>query len=81
MPIFEFRCLKCGSLFEKLFINSGEELDIRCPDCKSTSFERVISRTSHVIGTGKGAGKPKITSKSCSSGNNCITMDIPGPGK
>ena len=80
MPIFEFRCTECGELFEKLFKTSGEEVDIRCPKCKSQSFERVISRTNHMMGSGRdGGGKPKVTTKSCSSGSNCATLEIPGP--
>ncbi|MFZ5648742.1 MAG: FmdB family zinc ribbon protein [Bacillota bacterium] len=81
MPIFEFRCIECGNLFEKLFKTHDEEVDIQCPKCKSESFERVISRTSHVMGPGKGGDrpKPKITSKSCSAGSDCMTLEIPGP--
>jgi len=78
MPIFEFRCLDCGSIFEKLFLNAGEQVEIACPKCKSESFERVISRSNHIMGSGS-SGKPKITTKSCSSGDGCVTLDIPGP--
>jgi hypothetical protein len=45
------------------------------------SFERVVSKASHVMGMGSGGSKPKITSKSCSSGNSCMSLDIPGPTK
>ncbi|MFZ5632342.1 MAG: FmdB family zinc ribbon protein [Bacillota bacterium] len=79
MPIFEFRCLECGHLFEKLFVRHDEKVDIECPKCRSGSFERVISRTSYVMKSGKGPSKPKVTSKSCSSGNDCVTLEIPGP--
>ncbi|GBF35691.1 hypothetical protein DCCM_4820 [Desulfocucumis palustris] len=79
MPIFEFRCLKCGNLFEKLFLNRDEEVKIECPKCKSDSFERVISKTNYKMTQGKGGG-PKISSKSCSSGNDCMTLEIPGYG-
>ncbi|RJQ32493.1 MAG: zinc ribbon domain-containing protein [Peptococcaceae bacterium] len=81
MPIFEFRCLECGNLFEKLFIASHDEVDIKCPGCRSGSFERVISRTNHVIGAGKGGQKPKLSTKSCSRGSSCTTLEIPGPGE
>lgn len=81
MPIFEFRCLQCGEVFEKLFYNSGEEAEMVCPHCKSESFERVVSSSSYVMGSGPDAPKTKVTSKSCGSGNNCMTLDIPGPAK
>ncbi|MFZ5597221.1 MAG: FmdB family zinc ribbon protein [Bacillota bacterium] len=80
MPIFEFRCLKCGEIFEKLFKTSNEEVNIECPKCKSDSFERVISRTNHIMGSGKSGGKrPSITTRSCSSGSDCTTLELPGP--
>ena len=28
MPIFEFRCLECGSIFEKLFMSSDEKAEM-----------------------------------------------------
>lgn len=78
MPIYEFRCLNCGNLFEKLFKSPHEEVQVECPKCKSESFERVISRTNYMMGSGKGK-KPNITTKSCSSGSECATFEIPGP--
>ncbi len=79
MPIFEFRCLKCGNIFEKLFLNNKEEVKIACPTCQSDSFERVISKTNYIMGTGKAGKEPKITTKSCSQGNSCATFELPGP--
>lgn len=81
MPIFEFRCLECGNLFEKLFRNNEEKVAVVCPKCQSESFERVISRSNHQMGAGKGGKKPKLTTKSCSQGNTCATIDIPGPSR
>lgn len=78
MPVFEFRCLECGHLFEQLFRNAGEKVEIACPQCRSESFERVISSTNYVMGSGK-PQKPKITTKSCGSGNTCATLELPGP--
>lgn len=82
MPIFEFRCLECSNLFEKLFMNSDEEVDLACPQCQSETLERVVSRTNYNIGVGPGGNKPKITTKSCGGGSNqCMTLDLPGPSK
>ncbi len=81
MPIFEFRCLACGSIFEKLFLRSDEEAVIDCPDCGCDAFERVVSKANYALGSGPGREKPKISTRSCSSGNTCMTMDIPGPTK
>nr|HID58785.1 zinc ribbon domain-containing protein [Desulfobacterales bacterium] len=79
MPIFEFRCLECGNIFEKLLTSSNEKAEMECPECRSTTFERVISRTNYVMGSGPGGKKPTLTSRSCSPGSSCMTLDIPGP--
>jgi putative FmdB family regulatory protein len=78
MPIFEFRCMKCGNVFEKIFLKSEENVELECSECRSQSLERVVSRTSHVMARGAGE-KPKLTTRSCASGSSCVTLDIPGP--
>ncbi|GEA16052.1 MAG: hypothetical protein PWR22_1558 [Moorella sp. (in: firmicutes)] len=79
MPIYEFRCLACGKLFEKHFASMHEKVELQCPECQSQSLERVISRVNFITRSGKGEQKPKLTAKSCSPGSNCMTLDIPGP--
>lgn len=73
MPIFEFRCLQCGNVFEKLFNNKQEEFVAQCPACNAEHLERVISRTNYII------GQAKPTDKSCGTGNICTSFEIPGP--
>jgi putative FmdB family regulatory protein len=81
MPIFEFRCGECGHIFEKLFFHSDDKADMSCPECRCQSVERVVSRTNYSVGLGPGANQPKITSKSCGSSNQCMTLDLPGHTK
>ena len=81
MPIFEFGCVECGHVFEKLFMNSDEEVDLVCPKCQSRSLERVVSRTNYAMGVGPEGNQPKITTKSCGESNQCMTLDLPGPTK
>jgi len=78
MPIFEFRCMDCGEVFEKLFINSDEKMEMVCPHCKSQSLERVVSRTNYAIGVGPGGNQPKMTTKNCGPSNQCTTLELPG---
>lgn len=78
MPIYEFRCSKCRNLFEKLIINSKEKIEIKCPKCNSEEFERVMSAANYAMGSGKGSKKPRIATKSCSPGNSCSTIELPG---
>lgn len=81
MPIFEFRCLDCTMIFEKLFVNSDEQVDLVCPHCGSRSLERVVSRSNYAMGTGPGGNQPKLTNRSCGESNHCSTLELPGPSK
>ena len=81
MPIFEFRCVACTHLFEKIFVHSNDQVDLACPECGATTVERVVSRTNYVMGVGPGGKQPKITTTSCGSGNSCTTLGLPGPSK
>ena len=80
MPIFEFRCTKCGNVCEKILLKSEEKVEMKCPECKADTLERVVSRTNHVMARGSGE-QPKITARSCGSGGSCLSLDIPGPTK
>jgi len=81
MPIFEFRCVQCGHVFEEIFKSSNEDIKLECPECHCDSVDRVLSVASHVMGSVSGGQKATLTEKTCGSGNSCYTMDIPGPTK
>lgn len=42
MPVYEYKCGKCGHIFEKLVLQEKEEEELRCPKCKG-KVERVMS--------------------------------------
>jgi putative FmdB family regulatory protein len=48
MPIFEYKCLKCGNQFEHLVIPTTKDEEPTCPKCQSTgdALETVLSRFS-----------------------------------
>jgi len=81
MPIFEFKCVQCGHVFEEIFKNSNEKVELNCPQCSCDSVDRILSTASHIMGTGTGGRKGTLMTKSCGSGNSCYTLDIPGPTK
>jgi len=56
MPIFEYKCKKCGHKFEELV--SGKE-KISCPKCGSENLEKLISNFN---------SKQKDSSSACSDG-------------
>jgi len=73
--------MECDHLFEIFFTDTEDKVELVCPECKCESVKRVISKTNYTMGAGKGnSKKPKFTSKSCGSGNECMTMEIPGLG-
>jgi putative FmdB family regulatory protein len=77
MPIYEFRCLKCGKFFELLKLKKEDDaVRMKCPKCASPEIERVLSTVN--VGTPvRGSGGTKTTVKNCSSGS-CGTIEIPG---
>ncbi len=48
MPIFEYRCQKCGTEFERLLRHSERDNPQKCanPKCESTETKKMVSRTS-----------------------------------
>jgi putative FmdB family regulatory protein len=79
MPIYEFRCLACGDLFELLVMAGGTNAAIQCTHCGAQGGERVLSLVSHTVGDGgspSGQGPGGIT-RSCGSGS-CGTITLPG---
>jgi putative FmdB family regulatory protein len=79
MPIYEFRCLSCGELFELLFVSTSEPMEVRCPHCGGEGGERVMSVVqSH--GSQKGGSQPQPVTRSC-PGGTCSSFTLPGHTK
>ena len=77
MPIFEFKCLKCNHLREIIITNSSQQIEMKCEKCGSEELQRVISKTSYIMGS-DGNASIKTTTKQCGPGNSCTTYEIPG---
>ncbi len=41
MPIYDYRCLDCNAIFDKLVMNSTV---VACPECKSEKLEKLVSK-------------------------------------
>lgn len=41
MPMYEYRCNKCGEIFEELVSSDDEK--VPCPKCGSTETEKLLS--------------------------------------
>jgi len=52
MPIYEYKCKKCGKEFENWLTSFSESNKTKCPECNS-KVSRLISSSSFVLkGTG-----------------------------
>jgi putative FmdB family regulatory protein len=79
MPIYEFRCEKCGELTELMFTSSEDTQEIRCRHCGAEEMSRVLSTTHYAMGRAANTPTASATTKSCGSGS-CGTLEIPGLG-
>lgn len=61
MPIYEYRCLDCSKVFEKIIWNSKQEA-VACPFCKSVNNLRLLSAFARGGGS---AAKGNSTSAAC----------------
>ncbi len=43
MPIYEFKCKKCGEEFEQILFASDREEAVACPVCKSKQTRKLMS--------------------------------------
>jgi putative FmdB family regulatory protein len=79
MPIYEFRCLSCDHVFELFSLGQGDTVEMKCPKCKGTEVERVLSAVGYIMGGESGTKSgAKVTTRSC-SGGSCGSLEIPGP--
>ena len=65
MPIYEYRCAKCGHCFEQIHGVSENDLRFDCPQCGNPKAERVLSTFS--CGGSKGMESGPVSS-GCGSG-------------
>jgi putative FmdB family regulatory protein len=77
LPIYEFKCIGCGHIFELLQLRKDDEKQgMKCPKCSSQEVERVLSSVSVI--TTSGGKRVRQDVKSCGSGS-CASFEIPGP--
>ncbi|MBN2063030.1 MAG: zinc ribbon domain-containing protein [Deltaproteobacteria bacterium] len=61
MPIYEFKCKRCGKTFEQLTFSSSGDTSIECPQCGGMDVSRLFSSFSSVGGSGKLSGSSQNT--------------------
>ena len=69
MPIYEFKCNKCGNIFEQLVFSSDKEEELTCPSCGERDTCRLMSLfSSGSSNSGKSLSSGLSSSCSSSSG-------------
>lgn len=77
MPIYEYRCAKCGNDFEEI-VGTCDPAPA-CPSCHSAKTEKLLSKACFRTGSGYDSGSydtgSSASSRSCSgcSGGSCAT--------
>jgi putative FmdB family regulatory protein len=69
MPIYSYRCKKCGSEFELLVGVTADSKEKKCSKCGSKDIEKTLSSFSFKMGSSS-TGNPR---GSCSTGGCCPT--------
>ncbi|RKY26378.1 MAG: zinc ribbon domain-containing protein [Planctomycetota bacterium] len=70
MPIYEYKCAKCGAVSESLVREAGDEPE-KCPKCGSRKLEKIMSVSSVSVKNG-GTGTTR-----CGLGSPCCGADQP----
>ena len=73
MPIYEYECTKCGTVFEEI-VPAVSDASLPCPECKSGETRKLMSRVGG-IAMGKMSSNP-----ACSSGSACPGAAACGAG-
>ncbi|MCS7282275.1 MAG: zinc ribbon domain-containing protein [Anaerolineae bacterium] len=64
MPVYEYRCPKCGEKFEKFVRSASAQNEVVCPRCGNAEVEKMVS----LFGL---TGSARISSgSSCSTGGS-----------
>jgi len=69
MPIYEYRCERCGHEFESLVMSREDAENIRCPGCGSVKVAKALSTFA------VGAAPQKSSAPSC--GGSCPSGSCP----
>jgi putative FmdB family regulatory protein len=56
MPLYEYKCRRCGEEFEKLVRVSKDCATVVCPKCGDTGAERQVSLIGGLMGCGTSGG-------------------------
>ena len=50
MPIYEYQCKKCDTVFDYVALKADEKLIPKCKNCGSTDVKKLVSRVRYMAG-------------------------------
>lgn len=65
MPVFEYKCDDCGKKFEVLHKSSANLEEVKCPDCQSLNYKKLLSSFSASVGSSSEFSAPSCSDGSC----------------
>jgi putative FmdB family regulatory protein len=65
MPIYEFKCKKCGNVFEFLCFRSADSDAVTCPSCGENKTEKLLSTFASCSSSSGSAFPGSAASSSC----------------
>ncbi len=81
MPIYDYKCQKCGQKVE-IFQKTLTQKPVVCPDCGSTQMEKLITAPGVILKSGDRFGgstccgrEERCETPPCSSGDGCRRDD------
>ena len=89
MPIYEYKCKKCGHRFEKIHQSFSEPRVKKCPECGGAVEQLFSAPAAHFKGEGfyvtdyarRGSGKPDSAEGASSAGPAKEKTDTKSEGK
>ncbi len=65
MPVYEYRCPKCGERFERFVRSISAQAEVVCPRCGNTEVEKTVSLFAGLTG-----GSRTSSGASCAPGRS-----------
>ncbi|MDX2206724.1 MAG: zinc ribbon domain-containing protein [Gemmatimonadales bacterium] len=68
MPLYDFRCIACGRVFERLV--RGDDV-VSCPDCGTTTADRLLAMPARPARGDRGGTLPDLNKFGPPPGGGC----------
>jgi len=75
MPVYDYKCRKCGAVFEKFLRSLAAADSVKCEKCGSSRVQKLVSCCAISSGGKNGSAAASKSSHSCGScsSHSCAT--------